>query len=257
MKWDAEKYDTVKAPQVDAGRELITLAHVRENDAVLDIGCGTGRLTIELARLAARGTVVGIDPSGEMLEKARKVSAEARNLSLIRTGVEELGFSAAFDLAFSNSALHWVTDQHKAIGLTYGALRKNGRIAFQLPAKDFCIEFFDYASKAIELLGYERFYVGWQAPWHFPTREEYGDMLGRAGFGRINVYYKDYHLRFSDSPDVVDWWSSAGLRPYLAALPEGAQDHFKEAFAEGFENNRTDEGIEFTFKRLFAFAEKA
>jgi len=200
---------------------------------------------------------VGIDPSEEMLEKARTVSAETRNMSLIRASAEEMNFSAAFDLAFSNSALHWVKDQRQAIGLTYGALRKNGRIAFQLPAKDFCIEFFEYAKKAISLLGYERFYTGWQAPWHFPTTEEYGDMLAQAGFGSINAFYRDYYLQFSDIPDVVNWWSSAGLRPYLAALPEGAQEHFKEAFAEGFENNRTDKGIEFTFRRLFAFAEKA
>jgi trans-aconitate methyltransferase len=86
--------------------------------------------------------------------------------------------------------------------------------------------------------------------------EEYNEMLAQAGFGSVNVYYKDYRLQFSDIPDVLNWWSSAGLRPYLAALPNGAQEHFKEAFAEEFENNRTDKGIEFTFRRLFTFAEK-
>jgi trans-aconitate methyltransferase len=60
-------------------------------------------------------------------------------------------------------------------------------------------------------------------------------MLAHAGFESINVYSRHYHLQFSDIPDVVYWWSSAGLRPYLGALPEGAQEHFKEAFAEGFE----------------------
>ncbi len=257
MKWDAEKYDAVKAPQVDAGRELIALAGVRENDAVLDLGCGTGKLTIELARLAAKGNVVGIDPSEEMLERARAVSAGARNVSLIKAAAEDMGFSERFDLVFSNSALQWVKDQHRALGLTYNSLRKNGRIAFQLPAKNFCVEFFDYIEKAVALLGYERFYYGWQSPWRFPARDDFADMLSRAGFQSIDVSYKDYHLRFSGVPDVVNWWSSAGLRPYLAALPEGAQQHFKEAFAEGFERNRTDKGIEFNFRRLFALAEKS
>jgi trans-aconitate methyltransferase len=81
-------------------------------------------------------------------------------------------------------------------------------------------------------------------------------MLAHAGFESINVYSRHYHLQFSDIPDVVYWWSSVGLRPSLGALPEGAQEHFKEAFAGGFENNRTGKGIEFTFRRLFVIAEK-
>jgi ubiquinone/menaquinone biosynthesis C-methylase UbiE len=74
MKWDAEKYDSVKAPQVDAGRELIEMANVCDTDSILDIGCGTGKLTIELARLASKGYIVGIDPSEEMLEKYKRTS---------------------------------------------------------------------------------------------------------------------------------------------------------------------------------------
>ena len=72
MRWDAEKYDAVKAPQVDAGKELIAMAKVKDTDSVLDLGCGTGKLTVELAKRASNGIVVGIDPSREMLEKARE-----------------------------------------------------------------------------------------------------------------------------------------------------------------------------------------
>lgn len=256
MKWDAEKYDSVKAPQIDAGWELIAMAQVRENDSILDIGCGTGKLTLELARLAFGGAVIGIDPSREMLNKAREVTGAAGNVRLDLIPAEAMDFEGAFDLAFSNSALQWVKEQKKALALTFRSLKKGGRIAFQLPAKGFCKEFSHSVEHAILSLGYERFYQGWQSPWYFPSKEEYETWLARAGFQNIRAFYKDYHLSFGTIPEAVSWWSSAGLRPYLAALPEPAQEHFKEAFSESFEQCRTEKGIEFGFRRIFAFAEK-
>lgn len=256
MKWDAEMYDSVKAPQVDAGRELIGMARVREDETILDIGCGTGKLTLELARLACKGSVTGIDPSQEMLDRARETSQSADNIRLGLMPAEAMDFKGRFDLAFSNSAMQWVKEQEKALDLTFRSLKAGGRIAFQLPASNFCTEFFDSIECAISSLGYERFYRGWRSPWYFPTKEEYEEMLAATGFRSVRVFYKEYGLLFDSLPDLVNWWSSAGLRPYLAALPENGQEHFKEAFAEGFEKNRTERGIEFTFRRIFAFAEK-
>jgi trans-aconitate 2-methyltransferase len=256
MKWDAEKYDATKAPQIDAGRELIALAGIREEDSILDLGCGTGKLTIELARLARNGSVVGLDPSPKMLDKAQEVSSGMKNVRLVQVPAQAMNFADEFDLVFSNSALHWVKEQEHAVSRVYHSLRKGGRIAFQMPVRNFCAEFFDSIGEAITSLGYERFYEGWSAPWHFPANEEYASVLSHTGFRAVKVYSKEYHLCFGPLSDVVNWWSSAGLRPYLAALPEGAQEHFKEAFGEGFERRRTDKGIEFDFRRLFAFAEK-
>ena len=126
-----------------------------------------------------------------------------------------------------------------------------------MPAQNFCREFFDSVDEAVFSLGYERFFYGWQPPWHFSAQEEYETMLAQAGFQSIQVQSRDYHLVFSAVSDVVHWWSSAGLRPYLAALPVTGQEHFKEAFGECFEQNMTGKGIEFDFRRLFAFARKA
>jgi len=256
MKWDAEKYDAVKAPQVDAGRELLGLAGPRENDSILDLGCGTGKLTVELARLALQGRVTGLDPSPEMLARAREASAGLGNLRLLELPAQTMEFDDEFDLVFSNSALQWIREQEDVTNRVCRSLRKGGRIAVQMPAKNFCTEFFDAVDGAVSTLGYERFFLGWQSPWRFLAKEEYEAMLAQAGFRSSRVYERDYRLVFNTTSEVVNWWSSAGLRPYLAALPETGQEHFKEAFAEGFERCRTDKGIEFNFRRLFAFARK-
>ncbi|HEX8949672.1 MAG TPA: methyltransferase domain-containing protein [Dissulfurispiraceae bacterium] len=256
MRWDAEKYDSAKAPQVDAGRELLDMARICETDYVLDIGCGTGNLTVEVAHRATKGGVVGIDPSEEMLEKARKVSAAEENVRLMRASAQSMSFINTFDLAFSNSALQWVREQGDALRLVHKALKEGGRIAFQLPAKNFCREFFDYSGNAIALLGFERFFLSWEQPWFLPTREEYEGLLRAAGFGGMEVFYRDYNLVFGCVDEVIEWWASAGMRPYLAAMPEKEQEYFKYAVAMDFEHNRTDRGIEFGFRRLFALAGK-
>ncbi|GBE04637.1 trans-aconitate 2-methyltransferase [bacterium BMS3Abin10] len=256
MRWDAEKYDTVKAPQVDAGRELIVMAEVRETNSILDIGCGTGKLTAELARLASKGFVTGIDPSKEMLDKARRTCESFKNTSFRLISAQSMSFTDEFDLVFSNSALHWIKEQHEVIGLAYQCLKDDGRIAFQLPARNFCSEFYEYSSNAIDLLGLRETFKDWETPWYFPIREEYKILLESVGFYNIKIYYRDYGLLFKNINDVLDWWSSAGLRPFLARLPEREREYFKYAFAMSFENNRTEKGIEFNFRRLFVFADK-
>ena len=256
MKWDAEKYDAVKAPQINAGRELIALARVCDSDSILDLGCGTGKLTVELAGLACRGSVVGLDPSREMLDKAQEISAAIKNVRFVPAPVQSMNFTNEFDLVFSNSTFQWVREQEDSMGRIYRSLKRGGRIAFQIPGNNFCKEFSDYTAASINLLGLERFYANWQSPWRFLSREEFEDLLSEAGFRSLKVFYRDYRLKFPDTGAVLAWWASAGLRPYLEPLPEDDQLRFKAVYAEQFEKNRTDKGIEFGFRRIFAFAEK-
>jgi trans-aconitate 2-methyltransferase len=256
MRWDADKYDEVKSPQVDAGKELITMAKVRDTDSILDIGCGTGKLTVELARLASKGFVTGIDTSEEMLQKARTVSGDLKHIRLINIQAQSMGFSEMFDLVFSNSTLQWIKEQRKVVGLMHKSFKKGGRIACQLPAKNFCKEFFGYSDNAIALLGFEKYFKKWQSPWYLPDKEEYQDLLEDAGFQGVDVFYRDYRIVFDSINGGIQWWASAGLRPYLEMLPPGEQEYFKYAVAMNYENNRTEKGIEFGFRRLFAFAVK-
>jgi trans-aconitate methyltransferase len=256
MRWDAEAYDSAKSPQTDAGMELLAMASVRAKDSILDIGCGTGRLTLELARLAHKGKIVGIDPSAEMFDKAREKTLSMSNVSLINIPAQAIDFNEEFDLIFSNSAFQWIKVQEDVIVRTFKALKPNGRVAIQMPAKDFCWEMMENINSAISALGLESKYKKMESPWRFPLKEEFAGFLRDAGFADVNVFYKDYKFLFESINEVLEWGVSAALRPFLAPLSKNKQERFKYAFAMGFENYRTEEGIEFGFKRLFAFAAK-
>jgi trans-aconitate methyltransferase len=138
----------------------------------------------------------------------------------------------------------------------YHSLKGGGRIAFQAPARNFCLEFSTYTAETVGQLGLERYYTSWTSPWRFPGKEEFEALLADTGFESVKVFNRDYRLWFVDTSAVLAWWASAGLRPYLEPLPEDDRLRFKAVFAERFERNRTDDGIEFGFRRIFAFAEK-
>lgn len=257
MKWDAGLYDVTKGPQKDAGRELLVAAGIRETDSVLDVGCGTGELTVMIASLAHKGNVTGIDSSTGMLELAGRKTSGIGNLRFHQTPVEEMGFKGEFDIAFSNSALHWVLRQEEAVVRIHRALRPGGRIAFQLPHGDAFQEIFAYTKEAIGEIGLEAYFEGFSPPWFLPSDEEYASMLGRAGFRELDVRYREYRYIFESVNDVIEWWASAGLRPYMNRLPKREQAYFTYAVAMRFEQNRTPEGIALGFRRLFAFGRAA
>jgi trans-aconitate methyltransferase len=109
---------------------------------------------------------------------------------------------------------------------------------------------------AFSALGLDSEYEKMDSPWRFPLKSEIEGYLSDAGFISVRTFYKEYELLFESVNDVLAWGASAGLRLFLARLPEKKQDRFRYAFAMGFENYRTKKGIEFGFRRLFAFGDK-
>ncbi len=62
-EWDAETYDAVSDPQFNWGMEVLDRLELRGDEAVLDAGCGSGRVTAELARRLPRGRLIAVDGS--------------------------------------------------------------------------------------------------------------------------------------------------------------------------------------------------
>ena len=77
MKWNAADYAANSAAQQIWARELIVQLHLRGNERILDVGCGDGKVTAELARAVPKGSVAGIDASPEMVRFARKTFLQA------------------------------------------------------------------------------------------------------------------------------------------------------------------------------------
>jgi ubiquinone/menaquinone biosynthesis C-methylase UbiE len=91
---------------------LVDQARLRPADRVLDIGCGTGNLTLLVAKRYPSATVVGLDPDSAALDRARKKAARGRLMATFAQGfAEELPYpDGSFDAVLCSLALHHVTE---------------------------------------------------------------------------------------------------------------------------------------------------
>jgi trans-aconitate methyltransferase len=112
--WRPEEYKNNSAMQSSMAQEVIACLGLRGKEKVLDIGCGDGKITAQIARLIPAGYVVGVDSSPEMIEFSRKNFFSQNNLRFDLCDARDLKFSNEFDVVFSSSCLHWIKD-HRPI----------------------------------------------------------------------------------------------------------------------------------------------
>ena len=108
-RWDAEDYERHSNAQKEWAHELLAKLDLQSIEAVLDIGCGDGKVTAEIGRSVPLGRVVGIDNSEAMIESAKKTYPQTTfpNLTFQLMDARRLVFEEQFDVCFSNAALRF------------------------------------------------------------------------------------------------------------------------------------------------------
>ena len=130
MPWDPNQYHKFQAQRSAPFYDLLALVEVRPNLKVVDLGCGTGELTHQLAVSLPGSDVTGLDSSPQMLEKAASYSGP--NLRFMQGDQAQL--SGVWDLIFSNAALQWSEEHAELISTLYSRLAPGGQITVQVPS---------------------------------------------------------------------------------------------------------------------------
>lgn len=255
--WDSVQYAQTSDLQANVAKELISDLAIQPDENVLDLGCGLGNLTLDIAEIAYKGSVLGVDASPSMIEQA-ELNQQLRQLHNVRFQVaiaDCLLTDGQFDVVFSNSVLHWIKGQQKTLQAIRRYLRVGGRIGFQFPLLDATHPLIAVIQKAIQSLRFEHLYTNWDFPWFVPeTPDAYADLLRSLCFNDVEVRRRETTYVFDTAPTVYGFFSSVGLELFLQPLSDDEASILKTEVHKLLSDLVTERGVSLNFSRLYIVA---
>lgn len=250
MPWDPNQYHKFQAQRAAPFYDLLALVEKRPNLNVVDLGCGTGELTRQLADSLPNSNVTGLDSSSQMLEKAAAYASQ--NLRFEQGDQSQL--TGEWDLIFSNAALHWSENHAELIPNLYRLLNPGGQIAVQVPSN------FNHISHQMirETAGEEPFQSILQGFLrHAPVLsiDQYAQILFDCGAENIIAFEKVYAHVLEDSDAVVEWISGTACVPYFERLGEH-KERFVQTIQAKMKKALPQSPVFYPFRRTLFSAHK-
>jgi len=227
--WNAQDYAKNSANQFQWAKELIPKLKLQGNETLLDIGCGDGKITVELARYLPNGRVVGVDSSAEMIRLAQHnfPSKDYPNLSFHVMNAKKLTFHSEFDRAFSNAALHWIVDQKTVLNGVKRSLKSGGRLLFQMAGKGNAKDILSIINKLAAVKPWKGFFSTMTFPYGFYDTEEYKAFLQSADLVQLRVELFPKDMKFKGAEGLAGWVRTTWL-PFTDKLPIELRPKFVE-----------------------------
>ncbi len=233
--WNAADYEQHSQAQQLWARELIGKLALTGVETVLDLGCGDGKVTAELATCVSQGSVLGVDSSDAMIQLAnqRYPVTQYPNLSFVQMDARQLDFIQYFDVVFSNAALHWVKDHRPVIEGIYRSLKPGGRILLQMGGKGNAEEILSVLEQVQSEPKWHPYFEHFEFPYGFYGTDEYNALLQASGFNikRLQLIPKD--MQHTGQQGLEGWIRTTWL-PYTAAIPNALRDAFISAIASRY-----------------------
>ena len=220
--WDAPTYDRSSEPQqLWAVPVLERLEGIAPEARLLDVGCGTGRVTEALLRFVPRGRVLAVDASADMVALARRRLGDRAEVWC--QDVLELDLDEPVDAIVSTATLHWVTDHDRLWAILAGALNPGGRLEVQCGGKGNIKRVREVIDAVAGAMAPEL--AGW-SPWLFAGPPETQRRLHAAGFSEVHAWLEDRPTY----PEDADAFIRTSILPgHLTRLAEERREPFAAA----------------------------
>lgn len=240
----AQTYDRASDLQFETGQRLVERIGLSPSARVLDVGCGTGRLTRWIAaRLGPRSSVIGIDPLEHRITFARAHEGTAR----FEVGrAEDLSAfdDSSFDAVCLSSVLHWVDDKAKALAEARRVLKPRGRLALTtLPQELSRASTLSEALHAVLQRGPFAEQVDRTVGKRGTTSTELLSLVLSSGLELIELHITPTTSHHESGSAFVDFAEASSFGTLLALVPPGLREALRSALGEEFEQHRDADGV--------------
>lgn len=248
--WNPEDYHKHSSAQQAWAHELIGKLDLAGSERVLDLGCGEGKVTAEIAALLPSGSVLGLDLSRDMIAFARAHHPPERypNLLFVEGDMLDLPFDEEFDVVFSNAALHWVADHGRIFSGIARALRSGGKVLLQMGGRGNAAPILALADEMLAEEPWGDLFDGPAPRYAFYGPPEERRWLEEAGLVPVRVELIEKDMTFdkttgetsgAQAPQVrgldgLMGWVRTTWHLYLDRLPEEARPAFVAELASRY-----------------------
>jgi trans-aconitate 2-methyltransferase len=181
-EWNASEYARISTLQAAMASEVLALLDLKGTERVLDVSCGNGKTTAEIAARLPQGSVLGVDASADMIAFAATHGAVHPNLQFAVADARQLPYQGEFDLVVSFNALHWIPQQDLALRSIHSALKRDGVAQLRLVPKGERKSLEDVLEETRLSSRWIGYFRSFHDPYLHLTPEQYGALAERNGF---------------------------------------------------------------------------
>lgn len=220
--WDASAYDRLSAPQQSWGTSVVERLDLEGGETVVDVGCGTGRLTEAVLSRLTQGRAVAVDRSPAMLQVA---SANLRSrfpgrVMFVQADAAALPLVGVADVIFSTATFHWVMDHDRLFAALHAALKPGGRLVAQCGGGPNLARLLGRARRLASEPRLARYFEGWSETLRFEEAEPTARRLEAAGFVDVQTSTHPAPVSFATAEEFEDFLACVCVRAYVARLPD-------------------------------------
>jgi trans-aconitate methyltransferase len=220
--WDPNLYNAKHSFVWKLAEDVFRLLSPQAGERILDIGCGTGQLTSQIA--ASGALVTGIDSSAEMIRQARE---KYPNLRFEVGDARDIHVAETLDAVFSNAALHWIREPERVAASVWRVLAPGGRFVAEFGGKGNIRSVIGAFRRAFPAMGMT--FPEDANPWYYPSVGEYAQLLEAHGFEVNLAELFDRPTPLEDGERGLENWARMFAGSYLARIaPEKLETFLRE-----------------------------